>query len=468
MKSRALAMIVMTACLAAGAHQVQADTATATALAKTAERTDGALAMLRAKFKTDLVEQDISEMAVCIDESGIFMTMGLTADHSTGELTDVQLVFPGAASKAVNANLLGIDPRNNTAFLQAMGGGKFKAVQFAKTAGLKTGDALTSAGLTNPDYGYAPVYGAAYVSTMLRTPTQLGVVTGGALSSAGSPVFNEAGTAVGIVGRNQLYRAYETLSQGGTARVMMRQTDECGTFIPCDEFVYSFSFPSGQWKRRLPWMGVKELGAVSVAIRIESGLKGAGAVVGTIFPDQPADKAGLKTGDIVTAVNGKPLEELPTPEMTARNAWTDLMKLTPGKGQVVKFDVVRGKGAPMSVTVPLEEYPTRPSEAPRLVDKDMLGMAVREQVMIDKFFRAENLPLPPGLVVIIVAKNKPAYNASLAADDIIMKVDGESVKTIAGFKAILAKLAKSDKPISMVISQKGDTKTVTVLPGSTR
>ncbi|MCY2927722.1 MAG: serine protease [Planctomycetota bacterium] len=279
MKSYALAMIVLVACLGAVAVPVQAEVSAA--LADTAKKTDGALAMLRARFKTDLIEQDISEMAVCIDESGIFLTLGLTPDHTIGELTDVQLVFPGTATKAVNATLLGVDPRNNTAFLQAQGGGKFKAVRFASASGLKTGDALTSAGLTNPDYGYAPVYGAGYVSTVLRTPTRLAVVTGGALSSAGSPVFNDAGMAIGIVGRNQLYRAYETLSQGGSARVMMRQTDECGTFIPCDEFAYSFVFPSGQWKRRLPWMGIKELGAVSSAIRIESGLKTPGAVVGT-------------------------------------------------------------------------------------------------------------------------------------------------------------------------------------------
>lgn len=464
MKTHAFAMAAVLACLVAGALPAQAEPAAA--LAATAAQTDGALAMLRAKFKTDLVEQDITELAICIDESGIFMTMGLTPDHTTGELADVQLVFPGSAGKSVGATLLGVDPRNNTAFLQAQGGGKFKALKFVKTGGLKIGDLLTSAGLTNPDYGYAPVYGVGYLSTVLRTPTMLGVVTGGALTSAGSPVFNEAGLVVGVVGRNQLFRAYETLSQGGSARVMMRQTDECGTFIPCDEFVYSFTFPSGPWKRRLAWIGVKEFGAVSSAIRIESALKGAGAVVGTVFPDQSAEKAGLKTGDIVTAINGKALEELATPEMTARNAWTDVMKLTPGKGQVVKFDVLRGKGVTASISVPLEDYPPRPSEAPRLVDKDRLGLAVREQVLLDKLFRPENLPLPPGLVVIIVGKNKPAYSASLATDDIIMKVAGEDVRTIQAFKAILENLSKTDKPIPMVISQKGETKTITILPGS--
>lgn len=466
MKSHAFVILVTAACLVAGTAQVQADTSAA--LADTVKRTDGALAMLRAKFKTDLVEQDISEMAVCITEDGIFMTMGLTPDHTGGELTDVQLVFPGAESKAVGATLLGIDPRNNTAFLQAAGGGKFKAVQFAKTAALKPGQLVTSAGLTNPEYGYAPLYAAAYVSTVLRTPTLLAVVTGGQLTSAGSPVFNEAGVAVGLVGRSQLYRAYETMTQTGPMRVMMRQTDECSTFIPCDEFVYSFAFPAGQWKRRLAWTGIKELGAVSAAIRIESGLKGPGAVVGTVFPEQPADKAGLKTGDIITAVNGKPVEELVTPEMTARNVWTEMMRLTPGKDQSIKLDVVRGKGVTMSVTVPLEEYPARPSEAPRLVDKERLGLAVREELLLDKLFRPENSPLPQGLVVIIVAKNKPAYNASLAPEDIIMKVDGEDVRTIAAFKAILDKGAKSDKPITMEISQKGEKKTVTVLPGKAK
>ncbi|MCY2930462.1 MAG: PDZ domain-containing protein [Planctomycetota bacterium] len=466
MKSHVFVLIVVAACLAAGTVQVQADTSAA--LADTVKRTDGAMAMLRAKFKTDLVEQDISEMAICITEDGIFLTMGLTPDSATADLTDVQLVFPGAEGKSVPAKLLGIDPRNNAAFFQATGGGKFKAIQFAKTASLKPGQLVTSAGLTNPEYGYAPLYAVAYVSTVLRTPTLLAVVTGGTLTSAGSPVFNEAGVAVGLVGRGQLYRAYETMTQTGPMRVMMRQTDECSTFIPCDEFVYSFAFPAGAWKRRVAWTGIKELGAVSAAIRIESGLKGPGAVVGTVFAGQPADVAGLKTGDIITAVNGKPVEELVTPELTARNVWTELVKLTPGKDQAVKLDVIRGKGVAVPVTVPLEEYPLRPSEAPRLVDKERLGMAVREQLLLDKLYRPENSPLPPGLVVIIVAKNKPAYNASLAPEDIIMKIDGEDVRTIAGFKAILDKTASSDKPIMMEINQKGEKKTVTVLPGKGR
>ena len=464
MKSHVCVLMVTAACLAAGVAQVQADTAAA--LAATVEGTDGALAMLRAKFKTDLGDQDISEMAICIDESGIFLTLGLNADNVAGELADVQLVFPGTEGKSVKATLLGIDPRNNTGFLQAAGGGKFKAIKFAATAALKTGQVVTSAGLTNPDYGYAPVYGVAYVSTVFRTPTQLAVVTGGSLSSAGSPVFNEAGRAIGVVWRNQLFRAYETLTQTGPVRVMLRQTDECSTFIPCDELVYSFVFPSGQWKRRLPWVGIKDLVAVSDAIRIDSGFKGAGAVVGTVFPDQPAGKAGLKSGDIVQAINGKPLETLPSAEMTARNAWMEIMKLTPGQGQAVKLDVVRSKGEAVSITVPLEEYPARPVEAPRLVDKDRLGLVVREQVLLDKVLRPDNLPpLPPGLVVMFVVKNKPAYIASLTPEDVIVKVEGENVRSIAAFKAVMDKLGGGDKPITMVINQKGETKTITLLPG---
>ena len=81
------------------------------------------------------------------------------------------------------------------------------------------------------------------------------------------------------------------------------------------------------------------------------GLK-AGAYADDIAPGSPAEKAGLKKGDVIVAVEGEPIET----QMDLRNS---MLKNAPGK--TVKIDYVRG-GKQSSVSIKLEEY-KRPASA---------------------------------------------------------------------------------------------------------
>jgi putative serine protease PepD len=74
----------------------------------------------------------------------------------------------------------------------------------------------------------------------------------------------------------------------------------------------------------------------------------AGAYVGTVAPGGPAAKAGLKVGDVITAIAGKP-----TPTTSALT--TVLAGLKPG--QTVKVAVVRSTGVKETLTLTLGSFP---------------------------------------------------------------------------------------------------------------
>ncbi|MBV8810773.1 MAG: Do family serine endopeptidase [Acidobacteriaceae bacterium] len=74
---------------------------------------------------------------------------------------------------------------------------------------------------------------------------------------------------------------------------------------------------------------------------------GKGALVSTVVPGGPGDKAGLKSGDVVTAIDGKKIENYD--ELTM-----DVISHEPGS--TVTLDVVRN-GQPMTVKVTLGQRP---------------------------------------------------------------------------------------------------------------
>ena len=101
------------------------------------------------------------------------------------------------------------------------------------------------------------------------------------------------------------------------------------------------------------YMGVF-LQELTPALAQQFGLqKDEGALVGSISPNSPGEKAGLKTGDIITGINGKSVKN--ADELTA-----DVVSHEPGS--TVKLSIVRD-GKPMTVDVTLGRRPSGLQEA---------------------------------------------------------------------------------------------------------
>lgn len=457
------AMITCTVAVLLAAGSARADATEE--MANATKRTKGALVMLQGLHRTELTQSRLTGMAVCIRSDGIFMTFAMGVQHRTGKLEDLKLTLPGIDGKTVKAELLGIDPTTSIGFVKALEGGSWNVVPFATRSMVKPGQRVVSVGLTGADQAFRPRLGLGYVSTVLRVPGKLAYITGGKLTKVGSPVFSGDGPAIGIVGRTQPFLNYETVTSKGTGRLPLRGADETGFFAPVEEFIHSFTKDS--WTRRLPWIGVKSFDVLSEPTRDLYKLKAPGVMVGTVYRGQPADKAGLSTGDVIVAVNGKPLTKLATPAYVAQNFKMQFMRLPIGKPVVLK--VLRQGDQEKTVNIVPVPWPKRPSEAQQYVSR-RLAVAVREKVMMDAFIsRTPAEANTPGLVVLLASKRGPAYNAGLQGGDIITSMNREPVQSVEAVKALIdsALAAKPPKPINLVVQRGEQTRTLSILVPST-
>ena len=141
----------------------------------------------------------------------------------------------------------------------------------------------------------------------------------------------------------------------------------------------------------------------------------AGAIVSTVESNSPAEKAGLKAGDVITAVNGKNIRS----SLDLRNK-IGLMPI----GETVKLDLTRnGKSLTTKVKIaqPLQVAGTEAETVPQLA-----GATVAN-------FKAGSERGPQGVVVTKVDGNSPAWIHGLRPGDIIVGVNRKKVRTVQEF-----------------------------------
>jgi len=168
-----------------------------------------------------------------------------------------------------------------------------------------------------------------------------------------------------------------------------------------------------------------------------------GAVVATVQAGSPAQRAGLRELDIVTALNGRPIR-------SAADLRTRL-GLTP-VGEEVELRISRG-GASRTVRARIEA-PQEPASTEGQAVPQLPGMRVIEIERGSVLYQRVQ-----GVIVTAVEQNSRAWQTGLRAADIIYGVNGRRVRTLAEFQAAL-RAGESGITISLL---RGDaTLTITV------
>jgi len=174
----------------------------------------------------------------------------------------------------------------------------------------------------------------------------------------------------------------------------------------------------------------------------------AGVEVTRVAPDSPADKAGLRVGDVVLQYNGMKVEGL---EQLSR-----LVRETP-VGREVKLDIFRN-GAPLTLMARVGQHPALPGmsdgfsfhmpDVPRTIQglrSPMLGVEAESiDGQLAQFFGVNE-----GVLVRTVMKNSPAEKAGVKAGDVIVRVDEAKVTTPPEISARLR--AAHGKPVPVAI-----------------
>ena len=421
----------------------------------------GALVMIKATVEDEMASRPARGQAICIDPSGGFITLALSPPSQSENIKDISLIIPGAEGKTVKAELIGIDP-SGIGFIRASEPHKWTAIQFADKVDLPVGTQVISVGLLPAETGYAPYFGAAYVSTTIRIPEQLIYVTGGRLTGIGSPVFTADGRAVGIVGR-QLFLSYQMLTNRGTAPLALMGQQETVYFLSVNEFSQIISrIPTPGQLRKLPWIGVMEFDGMDKDFAELAGIDQAGVVINQVVPSGIGEKAGLKDRDVILAINGKPVEQLATTTLTGRNFSRQIMYMSVGEELTL---TVRSGSDTKTVTLTLEAMPTRPNEAKRYFNKG-LGLSVREKVLLDKYIGKSPTAEIPGLLILYVARESEADIGGLRVSDVITNVNNQAVQTVDGFKQALegALTETPGEAINFVIHRGQEPETISVQP----
>ncbi|MCL2218920.1 MAG: DegQ family serine endoprotease [Chitinispirillia bacterium] len=206
------------------------------------------------------------------------------------------------------------------------------------------------------------------------------------------------------------------------------------------------------------WLGVsiQELDASTrEAFGVSADIRG--VLIGDVFKDQPADKAGIRRGDIVTSIDGKATESL----NQLRN---NVAAIHPGR--TVPVELLRN-GRKVTVQVRLtardetaaaaapEGAPAGDQQAPQPTDGQFVGMKAGP---LTKEVR-DQLGLPAaiqGVVVAEVARGSQAAQEGLRVNDVILEVNRRPVPSMKDFTQAVKGVKPGDS-VLFLIQREGST-----------
>lgn len=182
-----------------------------------------------------------------------------------------------------------------------------------------------------------------------------------------------------------------------------------------------------------------------------------GALVSQVTPGSPADKAGIKTGDVIVKFGGKSIED-------SRQLREMVASTAPGTRKEVNLN---RNGKQIKVTADLGEL--RPeAAAPQNLNRPTGGplkkFGIEAKTLTPELQSQLNLFIKKGIVITDVDELSPAGLAGLRPGDVITEVDRKSVENVNQANQILAK-SKNPNEALFLINHKGESVYVTLETG---
>ncbi|MCW5654334.1 DegQ family serine endoprotease [Hydrogenophaga sp.] len=325
------------------------------------------------------------------------------------------------------AKVLGSDPKTDVAVLK-IEAKDLPVVPLGSTRDLKVGEWVLAIG---SPFGFENSVTAGVVSAKGRSlpddsmvpfiQTDVAVNPG----NSGGPLFNSRGEVVGI--NSQIYSrtgGYQGLSFAIPMETVLKVKDEI--------------VAHGKVSHARLGVAVQEINqTLAESFRLD---RPEGALVSSVEPGGPADKAGLKVGDVVRQVNGQAIVgsgDLPTligqakpGEQVRLNVWRD--------GKDLALNARLGDAADTGVKTARADNPA---------DQGRLGLALRPLAPQER----REAGVSGGLLV--EDAQGPAALAGVQPGDVLLAVNGESVQNVEQVRALLD---GSRKSLALLIQRDGD------------
>jgi serine protease DegQ len=262
----------------------------------------------------------------------------LTNDHVVEGVSDIQVTL--SDGRTVVGKIVGSDPDTDIAVVRVSAGG-LTPITFGSSESAKVGDIVLAIG---DPFSVGQTVTMGIISAVGReigsaNPFGSFIQTDAAINpgNSGGALVDSNGNLIGvntlIFSRSGGYQGIGFAIPVSLAKKIMEQIIETGTVTR-------------------GWFGV-EVAPVSSELAESLGIRTTqGAIVGAIERGSPAEKSGMKLGDVIVAINGRPTPDVPS----ALNA---IAEVPPGKTVPVKVirrtqdvtvDVVVGKRRPKAKT----------------------------------------------------------------------------------------------------------------------
>ncbi len=350
----------------------------------------------------------------------------LTNNHVVADADEIIVRLSDRSE--LEAKLIGADPRTDVALLKVEGKG-LPILKLGKSDDLKVGEWVLAIG---SPYGLESTVTAGVVSATGRSisdgsvpfiQTDVAVNPG----NSGGPLFNTRGEVVGI--NSQIYSqtgGYQGLSFSIPIDLAVRIKDQI--------------VATGKVQHAKLGVGVQEVGqSFADSFKLESV---EGALVSNVERGSPAERAGLKSGDVIRTANGTPIVssgDLPAMmtmakpgDKIAMDVWRD--------GKLVRIDATLADAA---------EKPRRGQmeDVAGVVDNSAkLGLSLRPLEPIER----RQSGIAAGLL--IEDASGAAEMAGIEPGDVLISVNGRPVTSVVQVREMVAKASKS---VALLIQRDG-------------
>jgi Do/DeqQ family serine protease len=363
---------------------------------------------------------------VLVDAAGLVVTNNHVIEGAD------QVKVSLADKRELEAEIVLKDARSDLAVLRLKAQNEhFPALEFADSDALLVGDVVLAIG--NP-FAVGQTVTHGIVSAVARTQVGISDYQFFIQTDAAINPGNSGGALVDLNGRLVGINTAIFSRSGGSQGI--------GFAIPANMVkVVVASAKSGVSTVKRPWLGAR-LQVVTPEIAESIGLKRPiGALVASVTPASPAARAGLKTGDLIVAVDGQSIDD--------PNAF-DYRFATKSLGGSAKLGIMRS-GKEVAASVALETLPDTPhdelvigSPSPFQGSKvSNLSPALADDLRLD--------PTTQGVVIVDVANGSAAQRLGFQRGDVVLSVNN-------------AKIAKT-RDLERVAGQQSRLWRITVLRG---
>jgi serine protease Do len=396
------------------------------------------------KFFGQIPERDLKQQSLgsgfIVDKAGYI----LTNNHVVDGADDIRVTL--LDGRSYDAEVKGRDPKTDIALIRIKPENGLPVATLGDSDALQVGEWVIAIG--NP-FGFGHTVTAGVVSAKDRTigagPYDAFIQTDASINpgNSGGPLFNARGEVVGI------NTAIVSSGQGlgfaipiNMARNIMEQLRDKG------------SVTRG-------WLGV-QIQALTPELRESLKLPAeGGALVAGVIKGDPAEKAGLKAGDVVVEFDGRPVR--------SDRELVSIVGNTP-VGRTVGLKVLRD-GASLALEVKVAKRSDEKDEAAAVDEQEPGGkeggkarVGLRVQDLTKELAERLGLDGTRGALVAEVVAGSPAERAGIERGDVVLEVNRQEVADAAAF-AKLVRAAQPEKTLLLLVrAGNGGTRFVTVKP----